>query len=209
MPKYSKVDLGQIEALINKVGGEEGMRGILAGKLKVVPVSKKPAGQAKKRGTLVRDGSFSAVKLLRKFDPREFYRTRDGLLIWNDFKTEIVGVAGLVAAGVGFKQTNFWKLVKNTSGQGMIAERPEDVWTATDFCAWLSVKLTTQPNGEIGDLLNTGWANLFLVEGVNKAVFVVDVRWDSGDRRWDVNAWGLGCEWAASRRFFSKPPIAL
>ena len=32
MAKYAKVDLGQIEALLNKIGGEEGMNAILSGR---------------------------------------------------------------------------------------------------------------------------------------------------------------------------------
>ncbi len=36
--KYGKVDLGQIEALINKVGGEQGMKMILSGRAGIVPL---------------------------------------------------------------------------------------------------------------------------------------------------------------------------
>ena len=40
MGKYSHVDLGQIEAMINKLGGSEGMEQLLAGHLMVKPIAK-------------------------------------------------------------------------------------------------------------------------------------------------------------------------
>lgn len=207
MPKYGKIGLGQIEALINKVGGEDGMRGLLAGELKVVPVNESSRPVRKQR-ILVRDGSFSAVTLSTQFDPGKFYQTKEGLYVWDDFKTRIVSAAEPVKAEVGFKKTTFWKFTQVATGQDLFAERPKDVWSATDFCAWLSVKLTQQSNGQAGELLNTGYANLFLVQGINGSVFVVDVDWYSIFRKWFVHTWSLGDDWNAERRFVSKP-IAL
>lgn len=205
--KYGKIDLGQIEALINKIGGEDGMRGLLAGELRVVPVNES-AKAAKKQGVLVRDGSVSAVTLSQGFNPQKFYQTQGALYVWDNFKTRIIAAASFVKAGTGFKKTTSWKLTQIASGLDLLAERPKDVWLATDFCAWLSVKLAQQPNGKAGELLNTGHGNLFLVEGVDRSVFVVDVGWSSLDRGWGVSAWGIGDDWNAGRRFVSKP-IAL
>jgi hypothetical protein len=205
--KYGVVSLGKIEALLNKIGGEEGMRRLLAGELKVVPVGN-VAVPVKKQGFLVRDGSFSSVDLTERFDPRKFYQTREGLYVWSDFTGRIVAVAKPTEAGRKFKKVSCWKLEKSSTGEMLKNVRPNDIWTATDFCAWLSAKLTKQPNGEEGELLNNGWANLFLVEGASCAVFVVYVGWDSIDRKWLVHAWNLGYEWYAGHRFVSKP-IAL
>lgn len=193
--KYSKVELGQIEAVLNIIGGVEGMRLLLAGELKVVPASE----------VLVRDGSFSPVELGERHDPREFYQTREGLYVWEDFVSRIVAAASPIGAGRTFGEAFAWKLTIDATGETLRKERPEDVWPATDFCAWLSAKLAKQPGGESGELLNTGRANLFLVEGVGREVFVVSVRWDPGYRRWDVRAWRLGNKWFAGYRFASKP----
>lgn len=203
--KYSKVELGQIEALLNKLGGMEGMKHFLAGKMKVVPVSEAAKKPVKKPGVLVRDGYFSAVELTARHDPRQFYQTKAGLYVWSDFVDRIVAVASPSEAGRTFKKAAFWKLTQNATGETLMRARPKNVWTATDFCAWLSVKLAKQPSGENGELLNTGWANLFLVEGVNRGAFVVDVVWDSGYRGWLVGAWRLGDGWDSGDRFASRP----
>lgn len=205
--KYRKITWGKMEAVINKIGGEEGMDRLLAGELKVVPVSGDAARPVRKQGALTRDGSFSAVTLTKRFDPREFYRDRQGLYVWSDFSTRILPAANPVA-GSGFKRTTSWTLVKGATGQDLLSERPKDVWQATSFCAWLSVKLDKQSRGESGELLNTGYANLFLVKGVNGSVFVVFVHWDSVGRKWLVHTWPLGVGWDAGHRFVSKP-IAL
>lgn len=191
--------------MLNRVGGEEGMKRLLAGELKVVPVGEAAKKPVKKPGVLVRDGSFSAVELTTRHDPRKFYQTRAGLYVWSGFVNWVVAAAAPSEAGRTFKKTSAWKLTKNATGKTLMTARPKDVWTATDFCAWLSVKLAAQPNGEAGELLNTGWANLFLVEGVNSEARVVGVRWNSVRREWHVGAWALGGEGGAGHRFASKP----
>ena len=203
--KYSKVEFGQIEAVLNKLGGIDGMRHFLAGKTKVVPVSEAARKPAKKPGVLVREGSFSAVELVARHDPKEFYRTGGNLYVWSDFTNWIVTAASPTEAGKKFKKTAFWNLTQNATGEVLRSARPKDVWNATDFCAWLAFKLANQPNGELGELLNTGYANLFLVKGVNSGVFVVSVQWRSVRREWHVFAWNLGREWNPGDRFASKP----
>jgi hypothetical protein len=42
---------------------------------------------------------------------------------------------------------------------------------------------------------------------LNCAVFVVNVNWDSINRKWNVNAWNLGNEWNAGNRFVFKTSV--
>ncbi len=193
--KYSSVTLGQIEAVINKLGGEEELDNLLAGKLRVVRVDK--------AGKLVRDGSHSAMTLNEKHDPSLFYRDRVGLYVSLNFLGKIVSVAGSTEAGKKFKRIPCFKLATNATGEQLKSERPDSVWTATDFCAWFAFKLQQQPNGERGELLNTGSANLFLVEGINGGVFVVCADWNSGFRKWYVYTWQLDDTWFVGYRFAS------
>jgi hypothetical protein len=203
--KYGKVTLGQVEAVINKLGGEEKLDSLLAGKLKVVPVDK--AGKMAKTSRpklLVRDGSYSAVTLNERHVPGLFYRDRGGLCVFPDFLGNVVSAAMSTEAGKKFKKVLCFKLATDATGEQLKSERPDSVWTATYFCAWLAAKLQKQPNGERGELLNTGWANLFLVEGINGGVFVVGVVWGSGGREWVVSTGRLGYAWNAGRRFASR-----
>jgi hypothetical protein len=202
--KYGDFTLGHIEAILNKIGGEEGARKLLAGEVEIVPVGKKVV---EKTSFLVCDGSFSAVNLTARHYPQKYYRTGSGLYVGQDFVDRILKAAEPTEVGRRFKKTSYRKLEQNASGKKIKLERSKDIWTATDFCAWLSAKLAKQSNGEDGELLNTGWANLFLVEGFNRAVFVVSVGWYSVDREWVVDAWLLDGEWRAGSRFVSKPIV--
>ena len=65
-------------------------------------------------------------------------------------------------------------------------------------------KITKQPNGENGELLNNGYANIFYVQ-LEDRVVAVDVRWDSGDREWVLHADGLDDgAWLAGGCVFSR-----
>jgi hypothetical protein len=203
----SKV-LGPVSSLVEAIASEQG-REVLE-ELKKFN-RKEPCWGTKSANSdfVARAGNCSAVRLGKRHDPKEFYQDGKNLFVWPDFISRIVSVAQSTKAGENFQEASFGELKKTLTGEMLQQAHPDDVWSATDFCAWLSAKLAIQPNGGNGELLNTGYANLFLVEGVNKAVFVVHVHWGSDDRGWYVDAWGLGYEWYASRRFFSKPPIAL
>ncbi len=194
-----------MEAVINKLGGEKGVSLFLSDKLVVVPASKstKPA-KANKPKLLVSDGSYSAVVLKDRHDPSNYYQTREGLYVYPDFRDRIVSAAKLSEAGKKFKKISRFKLAVDATGEQLRAERPNSVWKASDFCAWLSIKLASQPKGEEGELLNTGWANLFLVEGLNGEVFVVGVYGDSDYREWYVRTWPLSNAWVAGRQFASR-----
>jgi hypothetical protein len=64
--------------------------------------------------------------------------------------------------------------------------------------------MAAQPNGESGNLLNNGWANIFYIKDVNGTLRTVDVHW-SGDG-WYVRAYSVEDpgEWYADRRVFSR-----
>lgn len=203
--KYGKVTLGNIEAAINKLGGEKGVERLLAGELKVVSVDNVVnTARTSRPRLLVRDGGYSAVTLSEVHNPSLFYSNRANLYVSPDFLGKIVRVAGSTETGKKFKKISRFRLAADATGEQLRSERPDSVWTATDFCAWLAAKLQKQPNGEEGEFLTTGWANLFLVEGINGEVVLVYVYWYSGYREWYVNAWRLDFTWYAGNRFASR-----
>ena len=148
------------------------------------------------------DGHYSAIELGQRHDPDVFGRSRPVLEVHGDFRSRIVAMAKPTEAGATFKKLPRFKLGQNATGKAMKLAPPKSVWMATEFCPWLAVKITKQPSGEKGELLHNGWANLFLVEGLNSEVFVVYVRWSVG--RWHVSAWQLDVGWNAGNRFGSR-----
>lgn len=142
-------------------------------------------------------GYFAAVRLMERHDPDAFYKTREGLYVTDDFRRNIVGVAKPTDAGAKWKKMRRFELTVNATGTDLKSARPQGIWSATEFCPWLCAKLAKQPNGKAGELLNDGRATLFLVEGANGGVFVVNVHWRAGHSEWHVYAWKLGNEWDA------------
>ena len=202
--KYGKVPLGKIEAAINKLGGEKGLDRLLAGKSKVVTADNVVnTAKTSRLRLLIRDGDHSAVTLNERHNPGLFYRDRAGLYVSSNFLGKIVSAAVPTEAGKKFKKISRFRLAADATGEQLRSGCPDSVWNATDFCAWLAAKLTNQSNGEEGEFLATGWANLFLVEGINSEVVLVRVHWYSGVRRWSVDTWRLDDTWGAGRRFTS------
>ncbi len=64
--------------------------------------------------------------------------------------------------------------------------------------------MAAQSNGEVGNLLNNGWANIFYVGDVNKALCAVVVSWHGGG--WRVDAYSVGApdKWVDGYRVFSR-----
>ena len=156
---------------------------------------------------LILAGEYPAVKLTKNHYPREFYQKRTGLVVYSGFDDQIVAVAEPSNAGKKFQKAPYWELKKHATGRMLLQSHTDDVWSATDFCAWLSIMLAKQSKGQDGSLLNNGKANLFLVKGSDYKVFVVHVDWYSDDRKWYVDAWYLDDVWRAGRRFFSTDSL--
>lgn len=200
MAKYSELNLGQIEALGNKVGGMDGIMGILSGALIVV------------KNTVV-EATEKLLKLLttfkvgrtEKFVARENFKKDTSAkakvrisFIWDDFKENFLD---LIEENVSEVELKVHKLVKGSRDPEIIAELSENHKT---FLAHVWNALLLQPNGEPGNLLTNGHANIFYVADKNGFVRAVRVRWfDDG---WHVGAFSVGYqyEWRADYQVLSR-----
>lgn len=158
-----------------------------------------PATKKKQPKLLVSDGHYAAVEISERHDPESFWQTRPGLYVYDDFRNRIVVAAKPTEAGAKFKKLPRLKLGRNATGEELKIARPNGIWTATDFCPWLAAKLAKQADGKDGEFLNNGWANLFLVEGIDGEVFVVRVSWLGGE--WYVDTWLLDYDWLVGSQF--------
>lgn len=134
-------------------------------------------------------------------DPQAFYQTRKGLYVWPEFKSRVLSSAKPVS-NLSALSLNSYELTENMYDKDIKAELPaghvfED---PSELCARIEQMISKQPNGEEGDLLNNGYANLFDLPG-----YVVDVHWDGDYREWYVYAWELDDDrWHAGCRVFSR-----
>lgn len=138
---------------------------------------------------LRRVGTVSIPRRRKKSDPREFFTTRDGLYVWNDFHDRILPVVTPVqsvrkASLPVFELTKAMtdEEIRTELGNGHVFE------DASVFCLYLEELLMRQKNGESGDLRTDGYATIFYVRGVNSEVFAVSVHWSADDRQWLVRA---------------------
>ena len=133
-------------------------------------------------------------------NPQDFFKTRKGLWISDEFKSRILTKAKPVENLDPLTLVSR-ELTKNTYDKEITPELGENyIFDESEVCARIASMIDKQPGGIAGDLLNNGYANLFYVAG-----YVVRVYWNGGDRRWDVYAWRLDdAYWGAGRRAFSR-----
>ena len=116
------------------------------------------------------------VVKLKKFDPTEFFKNREGLYVWGSFKDSILNKSKAVKKESEFKISSY-DLVKSGNDEEIEKELPEKhLFSETDVCALIASLIEKQPKGEEGTLQNNGYANLFYTSS-----HVVDVYWRDGE----------------------------
>lgn len=137
--------------------------------------------------------------LAERHDPNAFYKTRDGLYVWNDFRTRIVKNAKVSKVGTTLKVERA-KLMRDLTDAEIESALPkEHLFGETEVSAVIAGLIAKQAQGEEGVLLNTGYTNLFYTSSC-----VVGVGWFAGGRGWDVVACERGGHgWHAGRQVFS------
>ncbi len=194
--KYNDVTLGQVEAVWNKLGGEEGVQRFLAGETVVAEAQKPPL--------LKFLDTIQVSANVGKFVVADHYKkdNADGVaisVIWEDFQSLCGNVIEEPTAATTLRRHS---LLRAELDKPIIAELGGESAVATTFFAiWERLKL--QKNGANGKLLTDGSANIFYVY-VTGVLLAVCVLWyDDG---WYVDAYSVGSPhgWSAGRQVFSS-----
>lgn len=129
----------------------------------------------------------------KKSDPREFFMNREGLYISDDFRCQILPAVSPVKL-VRMVSLPVFELTKSLTDEEICTELGDGhvFEDASVFCEHLKDILTRQKNGESGDLPKNGYATIFYVRGINRAIFSVRISRDADYREWDVDAYRLG-----------------
>ncbi len=180
--------MGQMNALVKKLGGEEGVKRFLAGTVEVIVKS------------VIELVASMTVKLTERVDPDAFYRTRPGLYVWDGFRTLVVAKAHPIDPADSVYSIESFQLTRDAVDDEIENSLSKShLFGETLVCAVIAGLIAKQPKGEDGALLNNGYANIFYTGSC-----VVRVRWDADGRRWRVGAWRRdGGGWVASDRVFS------
>lgn len=148
------------------------------------------------------------------FSPHAYFKTRPGLYVWNTFEEHILSEQKKSIPYRGLEGVKNSMLPRNMSDQEIIDEilgGMDELRKHSFTLDQIAAKIDLQPNGEDGELLNNGYANIFYVVLVNEGFFAVSVLWDSGDHEWNVDACPLdeNGNWLAVRQVFRNMTLVI
>ena len=146
------------------------------------------------------DQSFATVTLDERHEPATFWRDTlepPARYVWPEF------VSGVVAKAKphdpsGIIKIPYAPLLRPAKVRDILNSSGIGNFDPTDLCAIIAAMIAKQPNGEPGDLLSDGKANLFPCGSL-----LVSVRRDGVDRGWGVGAWDPRSGVGSGRRVFS------
>lgn len=192
--KYGELNLGQIEALVNKLGGMDGVKRFLAGSIDVV---------VKKILTLVTTVKVVAVERFIASEKFIADKTVDGVKIaWlgDNIKANFLGKTEETVEAVELK---LHKLDQDALDAPIIAELGN---AAETTLAHFWELLKKQGSGQKGDLLTNGYANIAYIRDENGKLWAVSARWSAGSDGWLVEAVSVEgpSGWGAGRRVVSR-----
>jgi len=188
MIKHSELNLGQIEAIVNKLGGMEGVKRFLAGTVETVV---KSILELVNSGIKVSAWSRFVVADNFKKGNAGIYYLGDNFQKWFGSKVE---------ANVPSATLSSRTLTQSSVDGPIKAELGENHET---FLSWLFEKIEVQSDGREGELLVNGYANIFYVDGR-----VVPAYWDAG-HGWYVLAFSVEnpYTWDDGDRVFSRNSV--
>lgn len=114
--------------------------------------------------------------------------------IWFYGKTEEPKLSTTLSRYKLLKNSVDGPIIAELGGETVVETTLQDVWT----------KMVAQANGETGELLINGYANIFYIRDINGTLRAVSVYW--GADGWRVGAHSVDdpVEWSAGLRVFSR-----
>lgn len=181
MAKYNDLTVGQIEALVNKMGGMHVAIAFLRDEYELKPVAQ-AAGDM--------------------FNSAKYFTTRDDLYVWPEFVQRILSAYQQPIPKRGIEGIDHVDLPCNMYDREIVAEYlggEEEARKHAFTPDQVAELIDAQQGGTTGVLLNNGYANILFMLGTTGVLFPVRVYWRSGSSGWDVGAcrfdgdgWGDG-----------------
>lgn len=185
--KYGELNLGQIEAIVNKLGGMEGVHRFLRGEMIARELN------------LLRQINTVATSGAKKFVARD--ALKDANVGWTDgnFKKLFLDK---VEEDVGDATIAVYRLNKDSLDAMIFAELGN---RAEVKLVHFFELLKRQSKGENGALLRNGYPNVAYIKGNNGSVWAFFASWRSGLGCWFVSAqsFEVSCGWDAGSQVLS------
>jgi hypothetical protein len=203
--KYSDLNLEQIEAVVNKIGGMDSVQRLLADELVVVEKGTLATEKPKQCKTLLREVTTVSVGSSEKFVAAEHFTNSSsaGIKFWlgDNFKTNFFGK---IEENVPAAELNIHTLTKASLHASIRAELGAE--HEETKLTHLYELLKKQPKGESAALLTNGIANIFYIRDTKGELWAVHAYWDVGNRDWYVYASSVAhpSEWHAGHQVVSR-----
>ena len=205
--KYGHLNRNWFDAVINKMGGEEGANAFLRGEFILTPVAKAVASAilimvgtitiSATNENFVAEDKF--VKNINDSSKVKIYDVSSNFEGWFIKKVEVPFVGG---------ELKYQKLSKGMKDLDIVTEIGGEQKAETSLTEVYSL-MEKQPNGESGALLTDGYANIFYCREVKGVLCTVDVYW-CGDG-WVVYSDSVGrpSEWPGGNQVFSRNSVTI
>lgn len=177
--KYGDLTLGQIEALVNKLGGMDEVRKILAGQ---TPQVAAPSIFLPQIRTLIVSNAVNPFVAKNHFVEGTPKKGRPKFYLDSQFEEEFLGITVAPRDGYVLSARTLKKSANDTTILKELGD-PDGNKVSTDLYG-LYIAISLQANGEEGFLKTDGYANIFYMrnqDGVLRAVFV----------RWGGDGWSV------------------
>ena len=195
--KYGELTLGQMEVIVNKLGGMEGVKRFLAGELNVVAAAVKKLLALVTTAEVTSNESFVVAEKFREGE------TTDGVKIaWvgGNFKQHLLGKTETSVAPATLR---IYKLKEDSFDAPVLAELGD---TAETTLAHFWELLKKQGRGQKGKLLVNGYANIAYIRDASGTRWAVSAYWCAGLDGWFVEAYPVTdpIRWLADRPVISR-----
>lgn len=195
--KYGELTLGQVEALVNNLGGMDGVQRFLSGELVV------------KTTELLRKVAEVAVGGTKSFVASDAFgeNNSDGIkfYLWPNFSNNFLGK---VEEDVKPVTITIHRFEKASRDDRIMSELGIDIKSKKGVIklAHFREMIKAQSQGQEGPLLVNGYVNIAYIEDEKGTVWAVGSDWGSVGRGWGVYARSVGgpCEWSAGGRVLSQ-----
>ena len=194
--KYPNMTWGTMEAIVNKLGGEEEAKAFLRNTVEIVRTK-----ILEFIGTTTTSATTEKFVAKEKFvkDSKEvkFYG------IWDNFTNWFLADDGKIEDPISEQMLRYGNLT-TSSVDGLIIEELGGEAKAETTLSELYDLLKKQAKGEAGDLLTNGYANIFYIKDTSSVLRAVSVNWVVDG--WDVSAFSVESTnvWSAGYRVFCR-----
>lgn len=172
--KYPKMDWGTMEAIINKLGGEEGVSRFLRDELTI------------RESDLLKRITTVMVPAAQRFVAKDHLKDANVGWMGGNFKKFFLDK---VEEGVPEAKLAVSRLERASWDAPILAELGDK---AESPLSYLFDLLTKQSKGEDGVLLTNGYVNILYVRDTDGNLWAVYANWNSDTPDWNVEADSLG-----------------